>query len=92
MRAKDIMTPCAIAVSPDTPVSAVARVLIEYRISGVPVVDGEKVLGIVSEGDLLRRPELGTEKAGRSWWLEMLKDESELTKQYVKAHGSSPAM
>ena len=78
MRAKDIMTPCCIAVSPDTPVAAIARVLVDYRISGVPVVDGDNVVGIVSEGDLMRRPELGTDKARRSWWLELVMDETEL--------------
>jgi CBS domain-containing protein len=87
MQAKDIMTPCAIAVSPDTPIYAIARALAEYRISGVPVVDGGKVVGIVSEGDLMRRPELGTDKSRRSWWLEMLMDETELAKEFVKTHG-----
>jgi len=65
MRAKDIMTPCSIVVSPDTPVAAIARVLVDYHISGVPVVDGDKVVGIVSEGDLMRRAELGTDKRRR---------------------------
>jgi len=87
MRAKDIMTPCSIVVSPDTPVAAIARVLVDYHISGVPVVDGDKVVGIVSEGDLMRRAELGTDKRRRSWWLELLMDEAELAKEFVKTHG-----
>jgi CBS domain-containing protein len=87
MRAKDIMTPCCIAVSPDTPVTAIARALVDYHISGVPVIDGDKVVGIVSEGDLMRRAELGTDKRRRSWWLELLMDEAELAKEFVKTHG-----
>ena len=71
MRAKDIMTVNVISVSEDSPVHEVVRLLLKYRISAVPVVDGaRKVVGIVSEGDLLR-PE-GVRSAGtrRPWWLE----------------------
>ena len=64
MQAKDIMTVNVISVSEDTPVHEVVGLLLKHRISAVPVVDGtRKVVGIVSEGDLLR-PE-GTSRAGR---------------------------
>ena len=55
MQAKDIMTVNVISVSADAPVHEVVRLLLKHRISAVPVVDGaRKVVGIVSEGDLLR--------------------------------------
>ena len=55
MQAKDIMTVKVVSVSEDTPVHEVVGLLLKYRISAVPVVDGaRKVVGIVSEGDLLR--------------------------------------
>ncbi len=71
MQARDIMTVNVISVSEDSPVHDVVGLLLKYRISAVPVVDGaQKVVGIVSEGDLLR-PE-GASRAGtnRPWWLE----------------------
>jgi len=56
----DVMTTNAITVSPDTPVQDVAKILSERGISGVPVVDaGSRLVGIVSEGDLLHRVSAG---------------------------------
>lgn len=86
MQAKDIMTVNVISVSEDTPVHEVVGLLLKYRISAVPVVDGaQKVVGIVSEGDLLR-PE-GTSRAGtqRPWWLEAVF--AGKTVAYEKAQG-----
>jgi CBS domain-containing protein len=71
MQAKDVMTANVISVSSDTPVHEIVRLLLKYRISAVPVVDSARnVVGMVSEGDLLR-PE-GTSGGWRrgSWWLE----------------------
>ena len=71
MQAKDIMTVNVISVSEDSPVHEVVGLLLKNRISAVPVIDSaRKVVGIVSEGDLLR-PE-GASRAGtrRPWWLE----------------------
>jgi CBS domain-containing protein len=71
MQAKDVMTMNVVSVSEDTPVHEIIRMLLKYRISAVPVIDSvRKVVGIVSEGDLLR-PE-GTSGGWRkgSWWLE----------------------
>ena len=63
MRAMDVMTPDVITVGPDTAVQAVAKLLCERGISGVPVVDAaDQLVGIVSEGDLLHRVETGTER------------------------------
>ena len=86
MRARDVMTTNIVAVGPDTDVATIARRLIERRISAVPVVDLEgRVVGIVSEGDLMRRPESGTERRP-SWWLALLAG-SGGAREYVRSHG-----
>jgi CBS domain-containing protein len=88
MQAKDVMTQNVFTVRPDTPVAEIARLLLDRHISAVPVVDAQdRIVGIVSEGDLLRRPETGTEKR-LSWWLRMLADPDTLARQYTKSHGS----
>jgi CBS domain-containing protein len=75
-----------ITVEPDTTVAEVADILLEKRISGVPVVDAAGALvGIVSESDLLRRAEAGTERR-RTWWLEMLTRSDAIAADYVKSH------
>jgi CBS domain-containing protein len=87
MIARDIMTRSVITVEPETSVRAIAALLVERSISAVPVVDGfMHVLGIVSEGDLLRRAEAGTERRS-SWWLELLNDAPAMARAYVKSHG-----
>jgi len=87
MLAKDIMTADVVTVTPDTSVNEVAKLLLARRISGVPVVDAKgKLCGIVSEGDLLRRAETGTERQ-RSWWLELLTENRDLAQDFVKSHG-----
>ena len=70
MQAKDVMTAKVVSVSKDTLIHEVVSLLLKYRISAVPVIDGTRQLvGMVSEGDLLR-PE-GTSHAGarQPWWL-----------------------
>ena len=91
MRAMDVMTTGVITVDPDTSVQAVAKLLFERGISGVPVVDAaDRLVGIVSEGDLLHRVETGTERVAgrrRSWWLDTIASDQELARDYVKSHG-----
>ncbi|MBI4682487.1 MAG: CBS domain-containing protein [Nitrospirae bacterium] len=56
LKAKDIMTPDVITVQAEATVEELARILIEHKISGVPVVDDKKkILGIVTENDLIRK-------------------------------------
>jgi CBS domain-containing protein len=87
MKAQDVMTSPPITVRPDTPVAEIAALLIERRISGVPVVDASgRMVGIVSEGDLLRRCELGSDRQ-RSQWLELFVDRGAQAAEFVKAHG-----
>lgn len=86
MKASDIMTTTLVTVTPDTSVSDVAAILLENRISGVPVVEPTgKPIGIVSEGDLLRRAEAGTGHE-RSWWLKLLMGREVLAAEFVKEH------
>jgi CBS-domain-containing membrane protein len=86
MRAADIMTSEVITVHKDASVQSVARLLAERGISAVPVVDRrDKVVGMVSEGDLLHRAEIRTERR-RSWWLEMMASTDRLAGDYVKSH------
>jgi CBS domain-containing protein len=87
MKARDVMTTHAISVGPDLPVQAVANTLVKNGISAVPVVGNDgKLLGIVSEGDLLRRVETGTERR-RSWWLDMISSGRSMAAEFAKTHG-----
>jgi CBS domain-containing protein len=87
MKAAGIMTRNVGSVSPDLPVEEVAKFMLARRISAVPVVDGSgHLIGIVSEGDLMRRAELGTEKE-RSWWLRWFVSSDYEAREFVKGHG-----
>ena len=86
MRAMDVMTSEVITVEQNTSVQTVAKLLAERGISAVPVVDREnRVIGMVSEGDLLQRAETGTEHR-RSWWLDMMASTNKIAGDYVKSH------
>lgn len=87
MQAADVMTTEVVSVTLDTTVQAIARRLLERRISAVPVIDADgSLVGIVSEGDLTRRVESGTERRP-SRWLEILASPEEQAREYVKSHG-----
>lgn len=83
MQAADVMARRVVTVEPATSVREVARVLVRHGISAVPVVDGQRrVLGIVSEGDLLRPAEVSRD-ARSAWWLEMLAEGDALAPQFL---------
>jgi CBS domain-containing protein len=87
MKAADIMISNVITVTADSDVVEVAKTLLSNRISGVPVIDKSgRIVGIVSEGDLLRRAEVGTERH-RSWWLQLLTSKETLAQDFVQSHG-----
>ena len=87
MQARDVMTTHVVTVQPDTTVQNIAGLLLERRISAVPVVDRDgRVVGIVSEGDLMRRPESGNERH-TSWWLELWSPRDQRVREYLKSHG-----
>jgi CBS domain-containing protein len=86
MKAADVMVANVISVTPDVLVQDVAYILLSNRISAVPVIDDDgRLLGIVSEGDLMRRAEAGTGRH-RSWWLAMLTRTEVLAADYVREH------
>ena len=88
MQAKDIMSSPVVTVTPDASVAEVAALLLEKRISGVPVVDQTgQIVGILSEGDLLRRVETDTQRH-RPHWLEMLLGQSGDASSFIKSHAS----
>ena len=87
MKAAEIMAKDVVSVRPEDSVREVALLMLERRISGVPVVDAERrVLGVVSEGDFLRRPELDTDRPGGGW-LSFFLSEEERARGFVKSHG-----
>ncbi len=87
MLARDVMVSPVITVGESETVHEAARLLIDNRISAVPVVDDAgKLAGIVTEADLLRRPEAGTERP-TSWWLSLMLGERKVADDYVKSRG-----
>jgi CBS domain-containing protein len=87
MQARDVMTTVVVSVTPETDVRAIAKLLVENRISAVPVIEADGTLvGIVSEGDLMRRPESETVRPA-SWWLWLLLLPEEQARKYIKSHG-----
>jgi len=86
MRTADVMTPNVITVRPDDTVEEAARLMVRHGISGLPVVDAEgNLVGVVTEGDFLRRSETGTQRR-RPRWLEVLLGPGRLAEDYVRSH------
>ena len=82
MKARDVMVAPVITVKPYTSVRELAQVLLNNHISAVPVVDDQgKLVGIVSEGDLVRRAEAGTQRR-RPWWLLLMTGEETLAQEF----------
>ena len=87
MRAHDVMVRDVISVHPDTDVAEAVELLAKRDVSALPVVDGEnRLVGILSEADLIHRVELGTEKA-RPRWLETVTGATTLAQEFAKSHG-----
>src|SRR5262245_49556148 len=87
MNAGDVMTQSTVTVDPDASITHAIQLMLKRRISGLPVVDDTGALvGILTEGDLLRRAELGTQKR-RPRWIEFLIGPGRLASEYVSACG-----
>jgi CBS domain-containing protein len=87
MKAMDVMVREVITVKPDDEVAAAIELLAEHDVSALPVVDDSgRVVGVLSEADLMRREEIGTERH-RSWWLEAMTPGTVLAGEFAKAHG-----
>jgi CBS domain-containing protein len=87
MLVRDVMTRKVISVTVGDSILAAARLMLQNRISGLPVVDaGGGLVGILTEGDFLRRGELGTQRP-RPKWLDFLLGPGRLANEYVHAFG-----
>ncbi len=91
MKAADMMTSPVVTIGPEATVRDAAWTMLTNRISAVPVLDGRgRLVGILSEGDLLRRAETGTQRR-RSWWGMFGVGSEELAAEFVKSHGRKVA-
>lgn len=87
MKVSDVMTDRVISVRPSDRIADAVRLMLDNRISGLPVIsEAGQLVGIVSEGDLLRRIETGTTRH-RARWLEILLSPGRLATEYVHTHG-----
>ena len=87
MQASDVMTRNLVTIGRDAPVREAIRLMLDKQVSGLPVVDAAgKLEGILTEGDLVRRSEIATER--HRWpWLEFLMGPGRMASDYVKTHG-----
>ncbi len=87
MNVSDVMTRKVLSVSPDETVEHAANLMLRHGISGLFVVDAKGTLvGVVTEGDLLRRDEIGTERH-RPWWLRVLVSPGRQALDFTRTHG-----
>src|SRR5690554_1962223 len=87
MQASDVMTRDVVTVGPLTQVNEIVELLNKHNISGMPVVDDQnRVIGMISEGDLLRRVENNTVRRDRSWLAALFSSEDSAA-NYVRTHG-----
>jgi CBS domain-containing protein len=86
MKTSEIMTRAVISATPATSIAEAARLMLQHRVSGLPVVDPKgEVVGIITEGDLLRRAETGA-ATHHPRWLEFLLGPGRLAAEYTRAH------
>jgi len=87
MRAHQIMTRPVITVAPETTIVDAANLMLQRHVSGLPVVDAAgKLVGIVSEGDFIRRSEIGTQRK-RGRWLNFILGPGKSASDFVHEHG-----
>ena len=87
MRAQQIMTQPVITVGADTSIVEAARIMLQHHVSGLPVVDAsDKLIGILSQGDFVRRAEIGTQRK-RGRWLSFLVGKDRIASEFVHQHG-----
>jgi CBS domain-containing protein len=87
MQAQDVMTQYVISVGPNDTIARAIRAMLQNDISGLPVLDeAGGLVGMITEGDLLRRAETGTQRR-RPRWLEFLVGPGKLADEYVHSHG-----
>jgi CBS domain-containing protein len=95
MKVRDIMTAPVVTVAPDTPLKDAAVLMLHHRISGLPVVDGERVLGVLSETDILFKERSAPRRQGIvDWVLHYAEDPptAKLTARTAKEAMTAPAL
>lgn len=87
MQARDLMSVAVVSVKPETVLRDIVALMLDRNISGVPVMEDGRLLGVINEGDLLRRFEIGTDgsAAEKSWWQQLVHRET-LPLDYVRSH------
>lgn len=91
MKARDVMSKAVVSVTPDCSIEDMAKKMEEYRISGLPVIDASGALvGMITEGDCLRRIELGTARKG-SMWRTFFATQGTLAEEYIQSHARKVA-
>ena len=88
MTIEDIMTRDVITVTPATPIHTAARLMVEHGVRGLPVVDDGRLVGIISDGDLILRQKRPAE---RPWWRSFFEHAEQLAQEYRKATGTTVA-
>lgn len=84
--AKDIMSGTVVSIDPNATILEAAKLMMDQRISAVPVIDGMRLVGMLSEGDLVHRAEIGTEEHRHSWWFRLFRDTGVLAEEYARSH------
>lgn len=87
MDARNVMTSPVVTAGPDTTVLEIVQLMLDNKISAVPILDEAGMLiGLVSEGDLMRRSEMGTARHP-PWWLSAFRGTVSLADGFIKSHG-----
>jgi CBS domain-containing protein len=87
MRAHQIMTRSVISVMPETTIIEAANTMLQRHVSGLPVVDeAGKLVGVLSEGDFIRRSEISTQRK-RGRWLKLILGPGKAATDFVHEHG-----
>ena len=87
MHARDVMTTAVVTAKPRTTLMEIIQLMLINHVGAIPVVDDAgKLVGLVSEGDIVRRTEIGTEHP-RSWWLAAFGSAAVLADEFIKSHG-----
>jgi len=87
MKAQDVMTQYVTSVGPEDSVSKAVRIMLQNEISGLPVLNADgRLVGMITEGDLLRRAETATQRH-RSRWIEFFIGPGRMAEDYVHSHG-----
>jgi CBS domain-containing protein len=86
MNVEEIMTRDVITVTPETPVHKAAQLMVDHGVSGLPVIDGDALVGVISEGDLILRQR---PRRSPGWWRNFFADPERLAREYRKAAGTT---